>query len=47
MIDVKNVSKFYKLSKKQRKEMGADFKEKNIVAVNDISFSCSQVEFLD
>ena len=40
MIDVKNISKFYKLSKKQRKEMGADFKEKSIVAVNNISFSC-------
>ena len=40
MIDVKNVSKSYKLSRKQRKEMGSDFIGDSVLAVDNISFSC-------
>ena len=40
MIDVKNVSKSYKLSRKQRKEMGNDFIGDSVLAVDNISFSC-------
>ena len=40
MIKVEQVSKSYKLSKKQRKEMGYDFKGDHVLAVDDINFSC-------
>ena len=40
MIKIKNVSKSYKLSRKQRKEMGDDFTGNYITAVDNISFSC-------
>jgi sodium transport system ATP-binding protein len=40
VIDVKNVSKSYKLSRKQRKEMGSDFIGDSVLAVDNISFSC-------
>ena len=42
MIQVKNLSKEFKLSKKKRKEMGDEFKNvKNFKAVDNISFECS------
>ena len=40
MIEIKNISKSYKLSRQQRKEMGADFPGDSVLAVDDISFSC-------
>ncbi|MBT5078581.1 MAG: ATP-binding cassette domain-containing protein [Candidatus Marinimicrobia bacterium] len=40
MIDIKNVSKSYKLSRKQRKEMGSDFVGNSVLAVDNISFLC-------
>ncbi|MBC8311448.1 MAG: ATP-binding cassette domain-containing protein [Candidatus Marinimicrobia bacterium] len=41
MIEIKNVSKSYKLSRKQRKEMGSDFVGDSVLAVNNISFICN------
>ena len=42
MIQVKNLSKEFKLSKKKRKEMGDEFKNVKIFkAVDNISFECS------
>ncbi len=38
MIDIQNVSKAFKLSKQQRKEL--DTKDKEILAVDDVSFRC-------
>ena len=40
MIEVKSISKSYKLSRQQRKEMGSDFAGNSVLAVDDISFSC-------
>ncbi len=40
MIEIKNISKSYKLSRQQRKGMGADFAGDSVLAVDDISFSC-------
>jgi len=40
MIQVNNVSKFYNLTRKQKQEMGSNFSDKSILAVNDICFSC-------
>ena len=40
MIEVNNVSKLYKVSKKQKKEMGQDFNGSSILAVDNISFKC-------
>ncbi len=40
MIEIKNISKSYKLSRQQRKEMGKDFVGDSVLAVDDISFSC-------
>jgi len=43
MISVKNVSKEYKLSKKQQKELGNKYRGVNkIMAVDDISFECQK-----
>ena len=42
MIQVKNLSKEFKLSKQKRKEMGDEFKNVKIFkAVDNISFECS------
>ena len=42
MIQVKNLSKEFKLSKQKRKEMGDEFKDVKIFkAVDNISFECS------
>ena len=42
MIQVKNLSKEFKLSKKKRKEMGDEFKNVKIFkAVDNVSFECS------
>lgn len=40
MISLKNVSKAYKVTKKQRKEMGSNFEASHVLAVDNISFSC-------
>ena len=41
MINVKNLTKEFTLNKKQRKEMGDDFKDTKILrAVDNISFEC-------
>jgi len=40
MIEIKNISKSYKLSRQQRKEMGTEFVGKSVLAVDDISFLC-------
>ena len=40
MIEVRNISKSYKLSRQQRKEMGANFVGDSVLAVDNISFSC-------
>lgn len=40
MIKISNVSKSYKLSRKQRKEMGSDFLGNSVLAVDDISLQC-------
>jgi len=40
MIEVRNISKSYKLTRQQRKEMGSDFKGNSVLAVDDVSFSC-------
>jgi sodium transport system ATP-binding protein len=40
MIEINKVSKSYKLSRKQRKEMGGDFIGNSVIAVDNISFSC-------
>ena len=41
MIKVKNLTKDFTLNKKQRKEMGDDFKDTKILrAVDNISFEC-------
>ena len=40
MIEIKNVSKSYKLTRKQRKEMGVDFVNGLVLAVDDITLSC-------
>ena len=40
MISISNVSKSYNLSRKQSKEMGPDFTENSILAVDNISFNC-------
>ena len=40
MININNVSKSYNLSRKQSKEMGPDFTENSILAVDNISFNC-------
>jgi len=40
MIKVKNVSKSYKLSRKQRKEMGVEFIGDSVLAVDNINLSC-------
>ena len=40
MIKISNVSKSYKLSRKQRKEMGSEFIGNSILAVDDISLQC-------
>ena len=45
MIKVNNVSKFYNLTRKQKQEMGSNFSDKSILAVNDICFLANQVEF--
>lgn len=40
MIEVKNVSKTFKLSKARQREMGGEFKSKSLTAVDEVSFSC-------
>ncbi|MFN3939900.1 MAG: ABC transporter ATP-binding protein [Chitinophagales bacterium] len=40
MIEVKNLSKTFSLSRKQQKEMGSDFTDKTVNAVSHISFTC-------
>ena len=40
MININNVSKLYKLSRKQSKEMGPDFTGNSILAVDNISLNC-------
>lgn len=43
MISIKNISKEYKLSKKQQKKFGSKYQgESKIKAVDDISFECEQ-----
>ncbi|NOZ08743.1 MAG: ATP-binding cassette domain-containing protein [FCB group bacterium] len=41
MIEVRNVSKIFKLSRKQRKEMGGNFQGNSLSAVDDITFTCT------
>ena len=40
MIGIKNVSKSYKLTRKQRKEMGSDFIGDSVLAVDNVSLLC-------
>ena len=40
MIEIKNISKSYKLTRKQRKEMGSDFIGDSVLAVDNVSLSC-------
>ena len=40
MIEIKNVSKSYKLTRKQRKEMGSDFIGDSVLAVDNVSLLC-------
>lgn len=40
MIDVRNLTKTYSLSREQKKEMGARYSGDTIDAVSDVSFSC-------
>jgi len=40
LIGIKNVSKSYKLTRKQRKEMGSDFIGDSVLAVDNVSLSC-------
>ena len=40
MIEIKNLSKTFSLSKKQQKEMGKESHVKSIDAVTDVSFKC-------
>ena len=40
MIDVRNVSKTFKLSRQQKREMGTRFTGNTVDAVSDVSFQC-------
>lgn len=40
MIEIQNLSKTFKLSRQQKKEMGAEFKGDTVDAVTNISFTC-------
>ena len=40
MIGIKNVSKSYKLTRKQQKEMGSDFIGDSVLAVDNVSLLC-------
>lgn len=40
MIEIKNLTKTFFLSKQQKKEMGSEFKDSTIDAVKNISFAC-------
>ena len=40
MIKLNNISKSYKLSRKQQKEMGADFTGDSVLAVDNINLKC-------
>ena len=42
MISIKNLSKVFTLSKKQKKEMGPDFIGNQVAAVDDVSFDCNK-----
>jgi len=41
MIQITNLSKSYKISRKQKKEMGKDFTGDSVLAVDNINFSCT------
>ena len=47
MIQVQNLSKDFSLNKKQRKELGDEYKNTKILrAVDNISFECHPGEYL-
>ena len=47
MIQVQNLSKDFSLNKKQRKELGDEYKNTKILrAVDNISFECQPGEYL-
>ncbi len=41
MIEVNDVTKVFKLSRKQRKDMGSNFSGRSLTAVDNISFQCN------
>jgi len=41
MIQITNLSKSYKLSRKQQKEMGKDFSDNSVLAVDNINLECN------